>query len=62
MSAHCHLTRERPLLGRDSLGQEQREIPGLVWERFNRNREWGLLGKDSLEREQREVPGSVRID
>ena len=32
MSAHCQLTRKRPLLGRDSLGREQREIPVLVWE------------------------------
>ena len=32
VSAHCHLTRKRPLLGRDSLGREQREIPVLVWE------------------------------
>ena len=55
VSAHCHLTRKRPLIGRDSLGREQREIP-------NRNREWCLLGRDSLEREQREVPSSVRID
>ena len=62
MSAHCHLTRKKPLLSRDSLGREQREIPGLVWEWLNRNREWGLLGRDSLEREQREVPSPVRID
>ena len=54
MSAHCHLTRKRPLLSRDSLGREQREIPGLVWEWSNRNREWGLLGRDSRERESRE--------
>ena len=46
-------TRTRPLLGRDSLGQEQREIPGLVREWSNRNQECGLLGRDSLEREQR---------
>jgi hypothetical protein len=30
--AHCHMTRKRPLLGRDSLGRDQREIPVLVWE------------------------------
>ena len=47
------VTRKRPLLGRDSLGREQREIPGLVREWSNWNREWGLLGRDSLEREQR---------
>ena len=40
MSAHCHLTRKRTLLGRDSLGREQREIPDLVREWSNRNREW----------------------
>ena len=61
VSAHCYLTRKRPLLG-DSLGREQREFPALVWEWSNGNREWGLLGRDSLEREQREVPGPVRID
>ena len=54
--------REEGPVGRDSLGREQREIPGLVWEWSNRNREWGLLGRDSLEREQREVLGPVRID
>ena len=62
VSAHCYLTRKKPLLGRDSLGQEQREIPALVWEWTNENRECGLLGIDSLEREQREVPGLVQID
>ena len=62
MSAHFHLTRKRPLLSRDSLGREQREIPGLVQEWSNRNKEWGLLGRDSLEREQSEVPGPVWID
>ena len=54
VSANCHLTRKRPLLGRDSLGREQREIPVLVREWSNRNREWGLLGRDSLERKSRE--------
>ena len=62
MSAHCHLTKKRPLLGRGSLGREQREIPGLVREWSNRNREGGLLGRDSLEREQKEVPGPVLIN
>ena len=47
LSAHCHLNRKRALPGRDSLGREQREIPGLVWEKSNRNRELGLLGRDS---------------
>ena len=51
-----------PLLGRDMLGLEQREIPVLVWEWSNGKREWGLLGRDSLEREQKEVPSPVRID
>ena len=60
--ARFHLTRKRPLLGRDSLGREQRETPGLVLEWFNRNREWGLLGRDCLDREQREFPSPVRID
>ena len=32
MSAVCQLTGKRPLPGRDSMGKEQREIPGLVWE------------------------------
>ena len=62
VSAHCYLTRKRPVLGRDSLGREQRDIPSLVQEWSNGNREWGLLGRDSLEREQREVPIPVRID
>ena len=61
MSAHCHLHRKRPLLSRDSLGREQREIPDLVREWSYRNREWVLLGRDSLERE-REVPDPVWID
>ena len=34
VSPHCHLTRKRPLLGRDSLSREQREIPGLMFEWF----------------------------
>ena len=50
------------MLGRDSLGREQREISGLVREWSKRNREWGLLDRDSLAREQRKVPGPVRID
>ena len=32
VSSLCHLTGKRPLPGRDSLGREQREILGLVWE------------------------------
>ena len=32
MSALCQLTKKRPLPGRDSMGREQREILGLVWE------------------------------
>ena len=32
VSALCPLTGKRSLPGRDSLGREQREIPGLVWE------------------------------
>ena len=47
MSAHCHLTRKRPLLGRDSL---------------NKRREWGLLSRDSSDIYQREVLGYVYID
>ena len=43
VSAHCHLTMKRLLLGRDSLGQEQRVICGLVCKWSNRNREWGGL-------------------
>ena len=62
VSAQCNLTRKKALIGRDSLGREQREIPVVVWEWSNRNREWGVLGRDSLERHQREVPGPVRID
>ena len=62
VSANCQLTRKRPVFGRDSLGREQRETPGLVVEWCNKNREWGLIGRDSLEREQREFPSLVRID
>ena len=32
VSAVCQLTRKRPLPGRDCMGREQRDIPGLVWE------------------------------
>ena len=28
----CQLTGKRPMPGRDSMGREQRESPGLVWE------------------------------
>ena len=32
VSAVCQLTKKRPLPGRYSMGREQGEIPGLVWE------------------------------
>ena len=56
MPAFCQLTRKWPWPGRDSIGREQREITGLVWE--------GLLGTEygHAEQEQREVPGPVCSD
>ena len=55
MSLHCHLTRKRPLIGRDSLSREQREIPGFVLEWFEQEQGVGPPGqRQSRERESRE--------
>ena len=48
--------------GRDSMGREQRETPGLIWVLVSRNREWGLQGRDKPEQEQREDSGPVWIE
>ena len=58
MSAHCHLTRKRPLLYRDSLGHKQREIPGLVLEWFEQEQGVGPAGQ----RQFREILGLVCTD
>ena len=44
MSAHCHLTRTRPLLGIGILGREQRKIPVLFWEWFKQEQVVGPVG------------------
>ena len=62
MSLHCHLTRKRPLIGRDSLSREQREIPGFVLEWFEQEQGVGPPGqRQSREREEKEVLGLVHM-
>ena len=54
MSPHCHLTRKRPLFGSDSLGRDQREIPGLVLELLEQEQGVGPPGqRQSRERAER---------
>ena len=60
--AHCDLAEKRPLLGRDSLGHEQREIPGLVWEWYRDEQEVGPAGqRQSREIDHRDVLGPFWI-
>ena len=51
---HCHLTRKRPLLGRDSFDWEQREILGLVLEWFEQEQglgpAWQTQSRERAER------------
>ena len=62
MSTHYHLTLKRPLLGRDSFGWEQREIPGLVWERFVQKQGVGSAGqRQSRERAETGFPVLFRF-